>query len=246
MTAPAFVAVTTAGDSNGTSLAFTRASTTTNHVNVIDFYLEGGAATGPTFNNGTWALFTMGTGANPQVNADSTPDMYHYRWYEVYAGAGSACTVSWTGGAFWRSLVCDAYSGVDTTTVPDTNGTMAASVGSSTSATAPDLTVVTADALVVWGETDYDGRNVTPPGGTPTFNERTDFANLAVADAVYTAAGATGAKTGTVSGGGSINTAGMIVLRPAVPGGAAQDTPELRGRPRGLRGDRHMRQILAQ
>src|SRR5262245_48670247 len=110
-----FVAVTTAGDSSGTSLSVTRASTTTDDLNILDFYLEGLTGSAPTdltFGNGTWVkIFRWPSSAN-------TFTWYRYR--EKYAGAGSTCNVTWAGGAnTWRTATVHAWRGVDTTTPED-------------------------------------------------------------------------------------------------------------------------------
>ena len=246
MTAPTHQGVSTAGDGNGTGITgVTRPTTTNDDVHGLDMYYESGSdpATGAiAFSNGTWTL------VDSQVQVGTTPDFTHVRYISRHNGEASTFNITWNAniGSCWRSAVVNTYRLVDTTTPQDATATEAASGSSSTSATAPGLTVATADALVVYSEADYDGRTVTPPGGSPTFTEHTDFANLEVASATYTSTGATGDKTGTLNT-ASFNASGLLALRPATPGGGgAQDTPELRGRPYGLRGQRHMTQILAQ
>jgi len=209
VTAPAFVNSTTAGNGTGANVVVTRASTTTDQYNIIDIYVEDTPA-GLSFNNGSWTLI-----GSAILQTGPAPDFKHFRYREKYAGAGASVTVSgWTGSP-WRTATCVAYSGVDTTTAEDTTATGQASASSSASAVAPTLTTVTADAKVVYSETNFDGNTCTPP---TSYNERVDFGNVEVADLDYATAGAVGNQTGTVSA-AAWNTAGLYALRPAVPGG---------------------------
>lgn len=215
--------VTTAGNSNGTSLTgVTRPTTTADDVFVLDMYLElPNAPADLTFSNGTWVK------KNKIEQVGSVPDFQHYRYRSTYVSEGSTFDITWTGGAVWRACVVNAYRGVDTSTPDDTTATEQASASSSTSAVAPGLTTSTNGALIIYGEADFDGQTVTgPTGSTPTFTEQTDFANLQVADGALATAGATGDKTGTLAG-ASWNTAGLIALRPApdAPSGIRPESP---------------------
>jgi len=219
MTAITHQGVTTAGDGNGTGITgVSRASTTTDDVNILDMYYESGVdpATGAiAFSNGTWTL------VNAQAQVGTTPDFTLVRYRSKYAGEGATFNITWNAniGATWRSAVVDAYRLVDATTPEDVTATFAAGGASDTSAIASSITPVTLDALLVYAEADYDGRTVTGPAGTtPTFTERTDFANLQVADGTPASVGASGAKTGTLSS-ASWWAASLVALRPATPGG---------------------------
>lgn len=221
--------VQTAGDSNGSSLnTISRSTTTTDAYNIIDIYLEAGAteaAFALTFSNGTWVKVFW------QLQVGPAPDFTHARYIEKYAGAGATFNITWSGGvgSIWRAAIVDNASGVDLTTPQDTAATSAASASSSASATAPGVTTATNGALVYYSESDFNGRTVTPPTGTtPTFTERSDFANLETAVGIMATAGATGDKTGTLNI-AEWNTAGLMALRPTGAGGGGSGAAALVG-----------------
>jgi hypothetical protein len=229
VTLPTHQGVTTAGDSNGSGITgVSRPTTTTDDLMYLDLYYESGVdyVTGAmAFSNGTWTI------VETQVQTDTTPDFTHVRWRSKYAGEGATFNITWnaTIGSCWRTACVNAYRLVDTTTPIDATPTKQAGADPGTPAVAPGLTVATADALVIMSEADYDGRNASPPTGTtPTWTERTDFGNLAVADGPFTAAGATGDRSMALTAGGSDWCAGLTALRPATPGGAAAQNPYTR------------------
>lgn len=210
MTVPVFGGITTAGDSNGSTLTVSRATTTNGEVNAVDLYLEHLPAS-LTFSNGTWAVY------GPINQTASTPDYSHWRAIEIYGGGGTTVVISWGGAAVWRSATCRRYTLVNTGTPVDATPTGQASAAASTTATAPSATIATADALALWAETDFEGRTVTGPSG---FTERSDFANLQVSDRAYPSAGSTGVITASLNQAAE-NTGALLVLRPATPGGGS-------------------------
>lgn len=244
MTALTYRGVSTAGDANGSTLTVNKVAGTAvgDHLWLLA-YLETALASGTPSVTGSW------TSVQTASNTGPTPDFEAFLWCRIAdAGdvSGSSYTISWDGDSIWRSGAVVAYSGGHASTLQDATATTNAG-GSDASAVAPGLTPATGDAEVLYFETDYDGRAVTPPTGTtPAFTERTDFGNLEIASGPLATAGATGDKTGALTGGASYWTAFLAASRPAVAGGAAQDTPELYGRPHGLRGHQQMRQLLAQ
>lgn len=211
-----FVAVTTAGDSNGSGLSgVSRPSTTTDDLLIADLYYESGST--PTtgalaFSNGSWTEVTV------QAQTGPTPDFTHARFISKYAGEGATFNITWNAsiGSVWRSLIVSSHRGQDTTTAQDATATKQAGGSSDATAIAPGLTTVTNAAWLVYGEADIDGN--TAASYTSPLTERSDFANLAVASGEQTTAGASGNKQATLSA-SAWWAAGLIALRPAGGGG---------------------------
>ncbi len=188
----AFRGVTTFGDSNGTT------ATASIHADVvegdhmrIDLYLEDAVSTVVSITGGGWTIL------HSIQNTASV--LTHWAWERIATSSEpSSYALTWGGGAFWRSLVVNAWSGGDATTIRD--ATPSENEGVGTVATWLSITTSNANALLVAGEIDFDGRNVNPPSG---WTERTDFGNCQLSDFVQVAAGASGNKTGNITGGSS-------------------------------------------
>lgn len=220
----AFRALTTAGDGNGASLTINKPSgVVADDVQILNFYMEHG--TGADFNTVSVSGGAAWTQVHQTFQSGPGGAGRYSQWTFIQRAGGSepaSYSITWTGsGSFWRTAILAAFSGVDTTTAQDATATEQASGSSSTSATAPGLTTVTNDAMLVYCETDFDGRTVTPPSGM-TEPASGDFGNCAIAYVVQASAGASGNKTGTLSA-ASWNTAQLLALRPA--GGAAPTAP---------------------
>lgn len=228
----------TAGNASGTTLAVTRPSTAANAWFFLDLYLETNTIQTPTFNNGTWTLVKQAT------QTGSTPDYTHYRWRSLYNAEGASFTISWDASSIWRTAIISAYSGGDATSVQDGTPTSHNSAASQTTVDIDSITTAQNNSLVYYSQSNFDNRAATPATGTtPTFTERTEFANFSAGDGILATAGATGNKTVTLDV-ASWNIGMLSDL--ALTSGAAQDTPELYGRPSGRRGQNQLHQLLAQ
>lgn len=210
-------ATNTAGNGLGTNLAVTRPTTVADDWFVLDVYLEDNTLPTLSFSNGTWTLVKSG------AQTGSVTNFTHYKYISRYVSEGSTFTISWTGsGNNWRTAVLSAYRGGSSGTAQD--GTPTTHVSTTATATVSYDTITTANAssLVLYGEANYDGSTNGVPGGTtPTFTERAGFGNIAHGDGILATAGATGAKTSTLSLAAWNN---GILMGLALPtGGAAQN-----------------------
>lgn len=174
--------------------------------------------------------------------------------YRKIAGASEANQNFTLSVAEEGLMVMLVYSGGDTTTPVDASGGTA--VDTITALQTPSVTTtVTNDILVLIYGIGSGGAGTptmsTPAGSTQRLattqlGASNNAAVLMICDIAQAASGASAQYTSTLSGIGSTygTDASVVALKPA--GAAAQDTPELRGRPFGLHGQQQMSQLLAQ
>lgn len=147
----------------------------------------------------------------------------------IKVASGESGSYTFSHSSAWTEGVLTRCTGVDNTTPIDATPTTdnhASSTGGN-SVTAPTITTTVNDALIFYWGGVWDGfGNASPPSGTtPTFTERAnDTAGVFyAASGVLATAGATGAKTVTVSQGDNRPwMAGLIALR-ASSGGSTQN-----------------------
>jgi len=113
-------------------------------------------------------------------------------WVYWKKAASEGASWSWTpSSSAWRAAVCAAYSG-GTNPAVDVAGTGgqgdAQTYGNQS---APSVTTVSDNALVIWGYGNYNGDNVPGMAGFCT-NLRVSFGGCTIADATKTPAGSTG------------------------------------------------------
>jgi hypothetical protein len=170
-------------------------------------------------------------------------------WWKRLTGTAEALfNVTWTSSSIWRDGIMLVYRGLITTETPVINLTTDVETAQNTQPVHPGITISRSNSgllFVVANFNDISGG--TPPTG---FTERKGSSwaarNLVAYDDLTTTTGATGTVTGALGGDVEYPLTLLIELVTEAAGGAAQDTPELYGRPYGLRGTNHMRQILAQ
>lgn len=104
------------------------------------------------------------------------------------------------------------YAGVDTASPIDAENGQ--SNASSVNVTAPSITTVTANTMLVFVGGLAGAVTFTPPSG---FTERTDVNSGTIADKIQAATGATGTVTATASGAG-LNIGFLIALKEAASG----------------------------
>lgn len=161
---------------------------------------------------------------------------------------GSAMTVSvqrttgGTGGATRISATCDVWTGQHATPTGNTGGGTSAT----NNLTAAAYSSSADNSRCIGGATDWNQL------GTPTSTDTEDGADYTgqiSVISVYKAADTTPSGTAVTlnfDAGGTAAAAWSWVALEIIPAaGAAQDTPELRGRPEGLRGQNQMQQLLA-
>lgn len=182
-----------------------------------------------------------------QVTTGGSDNYRHEVWLCQNIGATSGTftvTVSFTATVS-SFITIVAVTGQATTGQPhkQVNGT---GNSSTPSQTLPATTV--ANCIILGGMTHNNGSPTITPDATnlPTqLQEEEDNGSTEAGNVAYRAVSATGAYTGSWALSSS-STWAVIVVALAEAGAAAQDTPELYGRPHGLRGHQQMRQLLAQ
>jgi hypothetical protein len=164
------------------------------------------------------------------------------RFWKIASGEPASWT--WTpASSGWRTVCAVAYSGATATggNQVDVEGT-AASANSAISLTITGVTTTAANDIGVVACANFQGISSSESGFAT--NERADFGGVMISDAQQATAGATG---NTVVNAGTSDYLGrLITFLLSAPGGSAQDTPELYGRPEGRRGQAQMQQLLAQ
>jgi hypothetical protein len=191
----------------------------------------------------TWAEDTFTTGANGGFNERGSI------WSVIVASATTTITVAITGGP--SASTFGAAGGQEYSGLASAGGSGDVDVSNSSTGTTGTPTTTTAvttaaNELVVGGYGD-DGFNTAKTVGAG-FTSRSNNSPSSVSQTF------TEDKDSAASGGAqTANTGNATTQRWFMSGavykiaaGAAQDTPELRGRPYGLRGQSHMTQILAQ
>lgn len=209
-------------------------------------------AGGAMFNSGSWAVTRTGDTYTTDTNgANGT------------IGVGIASAPNVAGGSVTMTVTCSAangvtayavqLSGLPTSAIRDANSPAVNGSGGTPILT-NSLTNVTANAIYFACAAPGTGVNpttITPLGGwsdqagTVTMYESNDATVMAV-DVSYLIVASTASRTESwTCDVGASNWASAIAVYKAAAGGA-QDTPELRGRPYGLRGGAQMAQLLAQ
>jgi hypothetical protein len=242
--APTFVDVENDPDSaggNANSISFAWADITgeaTDQTAIIALYKESTAA---------YTATPAGANQFAGFPLDNSTGGFKYRtdlwWYKVPASPATL-TWSWTGNT-WRFGKLLLYSGLVTTETPIINLATDTEAAQNTQPDHPGITITRSESGLLWICWNFSSATLTPPAGYAQRNAAGEGAcEILVMDDLTTTTGVTGNVAGTLSDPEYALTGLMEIA--VVGGGAAQDTPELYGRPRGLRGDRHMRQILAQ
>lgn len=191
-------------------------------------------------------------------------------WWRRAVGGDAAPTVTFGSGTVVRGAVIIGIRGCVTSGSPfDTNSSLSPNAASATvTFTDVSSTVVNTRALALLAYEDDPttlsnmGSFTQPTGAVSTSSLGNDMM-LGIESRSVASIGSVGASTLTVSGGtfaNSPNVGIILVLKPAnnsrarvtwaelqVPvSSVAADTPEIRGRPAGLRGERQMTQLIAQ
>jgi hypothetical protein len=209
----AFRASNTAGNGNGTTLAITKPTgTVDNDIVIINVYFEAPLTT-PAISG-----FTL---VQEILETSSTPDMSQATFIRVSASDGASYSITFGGTSSWRTACVVSYSGASTTTPQDATATENSGT-TSTTGTALGLTTVTANAMLVFCQADFNGASGSRSAwSSPCSNEQVDFFNVGLADGIQVSAGASGNKTVTQAS--SQWAAMLLALREsgASPGGKA-------------------------
>lgn len=165
-------------------------------------------------------------------------DHDHHVYWKRASSEGASWQWSWSGGT-WRLGFVAAFSGCITSGDPFSVAASTNSATTGSTLTHNTITTGHADCMILGIGSHWD----TLAGNwsnSSSMNERIDANNMMLMEVIQAAAGATGNKT---SEGASSESWGatLAALRPP----STQDTPELYGRPFGVRGEYQMRQLLA-
>lgn len=165
---------------------------------------------------------TWPSGFTPWFTRNASDSSYQMAvaWKRAASEAGNY-QASWTGSV-WQDGTLLAYSGAITTGDPADATAVSQANGSTDGIACPSIVTTTANAMRIAIGQHFQGlgSGATPPAG---MTERSDFDDTTVADEIQAAAGASGIKTFTRSGGIDGETVGaQIALREA--GGAATPT----------------------
>jgi hypothetical protein len=167
------------------------------------------------------------------------------RCFYRIAGASEPASYTFTiTGSGWTEMVIDTWSsGYDSSTPFDTASGKVEASATATPATNSITTARAGNLVLTFFSNSGANATFTPPAGE---TQIVAWDNDSVLNQeTQSSAGATGTKTETMGGGGTISLrwASWIISMNAPVSG--QDTPELRGRPDGLRGQNQMQQLLA-
>jgi hypothetical protein len=230
---------------SGTSSASGSVSATAGNA-LIAVILEYGPSNTPNYTvsgGGTWTTNLNGTSSNTM-------------------GVGFASCVSATGGTNTITVTSTAAGGGTTAFILEFSGMLssgmyegpasstACTFGTSTTPTTSALTNTGTNAVKIAGAAFDAGDNIawssTGTGWTmPTNGNEANGGSFLIAACAYKIVSASQSDTETWSRGSSNNWVAHISTYLGT-GGAAQDTPELYGRPFGTRGQGQMQQLLAQ
>lgn len=215
--------------------------------------LVGAAAYENTTTGGSFSVARTGDTYTTDIQGDTSAatDIQHIGIASAPNVAGGSVTLTATITGAGQGVVAHVLevSGLATSSIKDANSP-AIKIGTSTAASTNSLTNTTADAIfVAQVGTEAGGNPVTLTAGagwtdTVTTAMTEKNANTYPADGMaYQIVSATGAKSGawTVD---NADWGGVIAVYKAAAGGAAQDAPELYGRP-SLSGQRQLHQHLA-
>lgn len=196
--------------------------------------------------DGAIGTVTDNQSGNTYTAAQETSSGLHVAvWRAPNVNATGTFTVTVTGGNAKTVVIAECGSAATVSPGDGGNGT----TGSDATAETGNITTTNADDILI-GLVGTDQGNtdaITPDTGAgwATVREEEDGGSFFAASGAsrIVAATSTYAHVWTLAG-----AHGWITALAAFKGaaGAAQDTPELRGRPFGQRGQRHMHQLLAQ
>lgn len=174
-------------------------------------------------------------------------DVAMYSAFNVVGGSSFQVTFNPDDGSYAFCTIME-FSGMDVTAQPDVADVSGSGSGGTASA-GPTATTTIADCVAVGVVGSGQGSNsaITPQGGYITAGEQEDGSGFYANNSCYLVLSGTGAQTVQWTMAAAPTwAAGIVVFRGTGGGGGGQDTPELRGRPQGLRGHRQLHQLLAQ
>lgn len=213
----AFVASASSVDGSGaaTSLTITKPTgAASGDVAVMVALARGGSGQTISATGWTAAISTLNTGAG-------TGELAFRVFYKVLGGSEPGSYSFTLGSAAVCSGGISVYSGVDNTTPMDVTASTVANTSTGTSVITPSITTVTANAwLVQCVGINSGSTTITEPGSWNERFEVTSSLRSQNSDAVQASAGASGAKTATLSA-ARTNAGALLALR---PGGATPAT----------------------
>ena len=178
-----------------------------------------------------------------QSRFQGSPGDYGYT-ARAHASSGTF-TITVTSGGGDHQIVAANFDGTDTTADPYNVGGNNFATGTSPTVTSSASSTVTPCAIVVI--LTNGGNTTCTPSDTQIEEQEDGNSGMPINVQWRRDTGATGTKTSTWTIGTSLDWMALVlVLKEDTSGGGAQDTPELRGRPAGLRGQLQMHQLLAQ
>lgn len=168
---------------------------------------------------------------------------YSGAWWKRAASEGASW--QWTFTSIWRTGCVAAYQGaIGTGTALDPDPPAAFTETQNNTLATNSNTTASTDTVVVAMHSAVGF--VAPWTAGSSMTERVAFDEVHLQDIAQAAAGATGTKTASQAGATNQFMKAVLIEIASTTGGAAQDTPELYGRPFGLDGYRQMHQLLAQ
>jgi hypothetical protein len=135
-------------------------------------------------------------------------------WKRLSANDTGNYTITFSGSGAWREAICQKYTGVITSGNPYDFAPNGANSGSSSVTASPNVsgTTVTANVMLAFGASNFNGGAWTPPA---SFTERFDISTgITESTLVQAAAGATGNKSATCASSGQ-SCSFLFPLKPA-------------------------------
>lgn len=215
---PEFIAATTAGNINGTTLSITKpAGVGAGNLMVLFVQVF---ATGITVASTGWTPIIETDGGSGFGN-----DFTMAVLTKLDDGTAGPYTVTWDGTDRWRIGAIAGYRGC-LGTVDASSG--ASSGASSATMRSPSLTTIQANTMLVSGGAAEDGSPaVTPPGG---MTERAELNGLYIADVVQANPGASGDKDATITASWNVGTMVALAPSPVTMSDSFTPIPFMRGR----------------
>lgn len=175
-------------------------------------------------------------------------------WYAKNATGNASETGTFTGdtASRWYSIVLLDATGIDTTSPNDvaasftSNNATATLASSLITPASGDHLLIVVGAFAATAGVAQSVANAGTGAATWTVVQAQSWAvPIMLAYAIVTADGVKTYGVTYTNGGGAGNDNGVGIAAFKAAAAAAQDTPELRGRPEGLRGQNQMQQLLA-
>jgi hypothetical protein len=208
-------ASTSAGNASGGSLTVNKPTGTVDgDLLIVTFYLE----------SDTNTFDTVPTGWNTGGSIANTGAFKIWSFWKLASGEGASW--AWVPHtSAWRAAVCAAYSGGSGSgSFVDVTGTGGQADGAAnTSQTAPSVTTVANNDIVVYHYGNYNGDNQSGISGFAT-NLRISFGSATISDATKTPAGATGTSWPTTFGAEDYAAIHMAYLLTGAGGGGTAYT----------------------